>query len=110
LSEAAFLDIGASFNIRGLPDQQFSSPVQTNPPTSNTFLITAVRPLGDLGRGIPNYRISTGFELRFMVPYARIPLRLIFAYNPNAQTSPPPATFLAPEKRFAFRIGFGRTL
>ncbi|HEU0184561.1 MAG TPA: BamA/TamA family outer membrane protein [Blastocatellia bacterium] len=110
LSGAVFFDIGAALNIRGLPEQQFISPVQTNPPTSNTFLVTALRPLGDLGRGIPNYRISTGFELRFLVPVARIPLRLIFAYNPNAQTSPPPATFLAPEKRFAFRIGFGRTL
>jgi outer membrane protein insertion porin family len=110
LSSAVFFDIGAALNIRGLPDQQFRSPVQTNPPVSNTFLITAVRPLGDLGRGIPNYRISTGFELRFLVPAVHIPLRLIFAYNPNAQTSPPPATFLAPEKRFAFRIGFGRTL
>jgi outer membrane protein insertion porin family len=110
LSGAVFFDIGAALNIRGLPDQQFRSPVQTNPPTSDTFLITAVRPLGDLGRGIPNYRISTGFELRFQIPVAHIPLRLIFAYNPNAQTSPPPATFLAPEKRFAFRIGFGRTL
>jgi outer membrane protein insertion porin family len=110
LSGALFFDVGAALNIRGLNDQQFISPLQTNPPSSNTFLITAVRPLGDLGRGIPNYRISTGFELRFLVPVARIPLRLIFAYNPNAQTSPPPATFLAPEKRFAFRIGFGRTL
>lgn len=110
LSGAVFFDIGAALNIRGLPDQQFVNPVQTNPPVANTFLITTVRPLGDLGRGIPNYRISTGFELRFLVPVARIPLRLIFAYNPNAQISPPPATFLAPEKRFAFRIGFGRTL
>jgi len=109
-SGAAFFDIGAALNIRGLKEQQFISPVQITPPVSNTFLITAARPLGDLGRGIPNYRASLGFELRFMVPYAHIPLRLIFAYNPNAQTSPPPATFLAPEKRFAFRIGFGRTL
>jgi hypothetical protein len=45
-----------------------------------------------------------------MVPVVHIPLRFIFAYNPNAQISPPPATLLAPEKRFAFRIGFGRTL
>jgi outer membrane protein insertion porin family len=110
LSGAAFFDIGAALNIRGLKEQQFISPVQINPPVSNASLITAVRPLGDIGRGIPNYRISLGFELRFMVPVAHIPLRLIFAYNPNAQTSPPPATFLAPEKRFAFRIGFGRTL
>ncbi|HEY8461969.1 MAG TPA: BamA/TamA family outer membrane protein, partial [Blastocatellia bacterium] len=110
LSGAAFFDVGAALNIRGLPDQQFISPLRTNPPNSNASLITAVRPLGDLGRGIPNYRISTGFELRFLVPVARIPLRLIFAYNPNAQVSPPPSSLIAPEKRFAFRIGFGRTL
>jgi outer membrane protein insertion porin family len=109
LSGAAFFDIGAALNTRGLKEEQFISPVQINPPIPNTFLITAVRPLGDIDR-IPNYRISLGVELRFMVPIANIPLRLIFAYNPNAQTNPPPATFLAPEKRFAFRIGFGRTL
>ncbi|HEY7182684.1 MAG TPA: BamA/TamA family outer membrane protein [Blastocatellia bacterium] len=109
-SGAAFFDVGAALNIHGLREQQFTSSVQSNPPSSNTFLITAVRPLGDLGRGIPNYRISTGFEIRFQVPVVHIPLRLIFAYNPNAQISPPPATLLAPEKRFAFRIGFGRTL
>src|SRR5262245_49230150 len=108
-SGAAFFDVGAALNIHGLREQQFISSVQSNPPSSNTFLITAVRPLGDIGR-LPNYRISLGVELRVMVPVVHIPLRLIFAYNPNAQISPPPATLLAPEKRFAFRIGFGRTL
>jgi outer membrane protein assembly factor BamA len=109
LSGAAFFDIGAALNIHGLKEQQFVSPTQTNPSLPNTFLITSVRPLGDIGR-LPNYRISLGVELRVMVPVVHIPLRLIFAYNPNAQISPPPATLLAPEKRFAFRIGFGRTL
>jgi outer membrane protein assembly factor BamA len=66
--------------------------------------------LGNIGDQLPNYRISLGVELRVMVPVAHIPLRFIFSYNPNAQISPPPATLLAPEKRFAFRIGFGRTL
>jgi len=69
-----------------------------------------VRPLGDIDGRLPNYRISLGVELRVMVPVVHIPLRFIFAYNPNAQISPPPATLLAPEKRFAFRIGFGRKL
>jgi outer membrane protein insertion porin family len=110
LSGAAFFDIGAALNIRGLNEQQFISPAQTTPPLPNTFLITRVSPLGDIDGRIPNYRISLGVELRFIVPIANFPLRLIFAYNPNAQTSPPPATLLAPEKRFAFRIGFGRTL
>ncbi|HEY9435500.1 MAG TPA: BamA/TamA family outer membrane protein [Blastocatellia bacterium] len=110
LSGAAFFDIGAVFNTGGLKEQQFISPVQTTPPVSNTFLITRVRPLGDIGDRLPNYRISLGVELRVMVPVVHIPLRFIFAYNPNAQISPPPATLLAPEKRFAFRIGFGRTL
>ncbi len=110
LSAAAFFDIGASFNARGIKEQQFISPVQINPPLPNTFLITSVRPLGDIADQIPNYRISLGFELRFLVPIANFPLRLIFAYNPNAQTNPAPVTLLAPERRFAFRIGFGRTL
>ncbi|HKQ72835.1 MAG TPA: BamA/TamA family outer membrane protein [Blastocatellia bacterium] len=110
LSAVAFFDIGASFNTRRLQEQQFISPVQINPPLPNAFLITVARPLGDLDDQIPNYRISLGFELRFLVPIANFPLRLIFAYNPNAQTNPAPATLLAPEKRFAFRIGFGRTL
>jgi outer membrane protein insertion porin family len=109
-SGAAFFDIGAALNIRGLKAQQFTSPVQLTPPVPNTFLITSVRPLGDIDGRLPNYRISLGVELRVMVPVVHIPLRFIFAYNPNAQISPPPATLLAPEKRFAFRIGFGRTL
>lgn len=110
LSGAAFFDIGAAFNANGLNEQQFISPAQTFPPVPNTFLITAVRPLGDIDDQISNYRISLGVELRFIVPVFNIPLRLIFAYNPNAQINPPPTTLFAPEKRFAFRIGFGRTL
>ncbi len=110
LSAAAFFDIGASLNLRGVKDEQFISPVQITPPLPNSFLITRVRPLGDIGGHLPNYRVSLGVELRFQVPIANIPLRLIFAYNPNAQTNPPPATLLTPEKKFAFRIGFGRTL
>jgi hypothetical protein len=74
------------------------------------FLITAASPLRDIDVRIPNCCISLGVELRFIVPIDNFPLRLGLAYNPNAQTNPPPATFLAPEKRFAFRIGFGRTL
>ncbi len=110
LSAAAFFDIGSSFNARGLKEQQFISPVQLTPPVAGASLVTVVRPLGDLADQIPNYRVSLGVELRVMIPVANIPLRLIFAYNPNAQTNPPPLTLLAPERKFAFVIGFGRTL
>src|SRR5262249_26334213 len=110
LSGAAFFDIGAVFNARGVKEQQFTNPVQTNPPVPNTFLITAVRALGAIRDQIPKYRASLRLPLRGPVPVVPIPLRFIFAYTPNAQISPPPATLLAPEKRFAFRIGFGRTL
>ena len=59
-------------NIRGVNEQQFTSPAQTTPPLPNTFLITSVRPLGDINGRIPNYRISLGVELRFIVPIGRI--------------------------------------
>jgi outer membrane protein insertion porin family len=110
VSLAAFFDIGSSFNARRLKEEQFISPVQLIPPVAGASLITAVRPLGDVADQIPNYRISLGGELRVMVPVVNLPLRLIFAYNPNAQVNPPPATLLAPEKRFVFSFGFGRTL
>lgn len=110
LSGAAFFDIGSAFNARGLPVQRFTSPVQLTPPVPNSFLVTQVGPLGGVADQIPSYRISLGVELRIMVPIANLPLRLIFAYNPNAQTRPAPLTLLAPEKKFAFVIGFGRTL
>jgi len=110
LSAAAFFDIGSSFNARALKEQRFTSPAQLTPPVANASLVTVVGPLGDIGDQIPNYRVSLGFELRVMVPVFNLPLRLIFAYNPNAQTNPPPATRLAPERKFAFVIGLGRTL
>ncbi len=110
LSAAAFFDIGSSFNAQRLQEQQFISPAQLNPPTPNSFLVTTVSPLGDVADQIPNYRVSLGVELRVLVPVANLPLRLIFAYNPNAQTNPPPLTLLAREKKFVFVIGFGRTL
>jgi hypothetical protein len=59
---------------------------------------------------LPNFRASLGGELRFMIPVFNVPLRLIFAANPNAQRSPPESALIAPEKRFAFRFGFSRTL
>jgi outer membrane protein insertion porin family len=110
LSMAAFFDIGSSFNARRLKEEQFTSPVQLTPPVAAASLVTVVRPPGDVADQIPNYRISLGGELRLLVPVVNLPLRLIFAYNPNAQVNPPPSTLLAPEKRFAFLFGFGRTL
>jgi len=110
LSVAAFVDVGSSFNARGLKEQRFISPVQLTPPVADASLVTVVGPLGDIADQIPNYRVSLGVELRVMVPVANLPLRLIFAYNPNAQNNPPPSTLLAPERKFAFVIGFGRTL
>jgi outer membrane protein insertion porin family len=110
LSAAAFFDIGSSFNANELNEQRFISPVQLTPPTPNSFLVTTVGPLGEVADEIPNYRVSLGVELRVLVPVANLPLRFIFAYNPNAQTDPPPLTLLAPERRFVFVIGFGRTL
>jgi outer membrane protein insertion porin family len=110
LSLAAFFDIGSSFNAHRLKDEQFISPVQLTPPVMAASLITAVHPLGDIADQIPNYRISLGGEVRILVPFANLPLRLIFAYNPNAQVNPPPATLLAPERRFVFTFGIGRTL
>jgi outer membrane protein insertion porin family len=110
LSMAAFFDIGSSFNARRLKEQQFTSPLQLTPPVAAASLVTVVRPLGDVADRIPNYRISLGGELRVMVPVVNLPLRLIFSYNPNAQVNPPPLTLLAPEKRFVFLFGVGRTL
>jgi outer membrane protein insertion porin family len=110
LALAAFFDVGSSFIIGGVKTQQFVSPAQLTPPVPNSFLVTVVSPLGPDADKIPSYRISFGFEFRVMIPVANIPIRLIFACNPNAQTNPPPSTLLAPERKFAFVIGFGRTL
>jgi outer membrane protein insertion porin family len=110
LSMAFFFDIGSSFNVRKLKEEQFTTPVQLSPPVASASLITIVRPPTDVMDQIPNYRVSLGGELRVHVPVVNLPIRLIFAYNPNAQVSPPPATLLAPEKRFVFLFGVGRTL
>jgi outer membrane protein insertion porin family len=56
-----------------------------------------------------NYRYSVGAELRVQVPVINVPFRLIFAYNPNAQTdtSKPEQVFL--EERTVIRFSVGRT-
>jgi hypothetical protein len=80
------------------------------PPVAAASLVTVVRPVGEIADQIPDYRISLGGEVRILVPMFNLPLRLIFSYNPNAQVDPPPGTLFAPERRFTFSIGLGRTL
>ena len=106
LSAAAFFDIGASFSARRLSEQRTeSSSILAGIPIT---LITVLRPLEK--QLTPAYRISFGAELRFSVPVLKLPLRLIFAVNPNAQVRPANPALIVPEKRFAFVIGFSRTL
>jgi outer membrane protein insertion porin family len=106
LSAAAFFDFGASFNTRALEQQRF----EALPQSGSVGLLTVLSPLLPTEDTLPRYRFSLGGELRFPIPVLNIPIRLIFAANPNAQREVPGSTFLAPEKRFAFRIGFTRTL
>ncbi|HEV8483661.1 MAG TPA: outer membrane protein assembly factor BamA [Blastocatellia bacterium] len=51
------------------------------------------------------YRYSLGGEIRVQVPVINVPFRLIFAWNPNAQTR---NLYLLEEKR-AIRFSVGRT-
>ncbi|HWO01442.1 MAG TPA: BamA/TamA family outer membrane protein [Blastocatellia bacterium] len=109
LSAAAFFDFGASFNSRALEPERFETGPQTGLSGSSSIL-TVLTPLASIEDTLPRYRFSLGGEFRFPIPVLNIPIRLIFALNPNAQQNVPTSTFLAPEKRFAFRIGFSRTL
>ncbi|HEU4387478.1 MAG TPA: BamA/TamA family outer membrane protein, partial [Blastocatellia bacterium] len=88
-SAAAFADYGASYNLRNLSEEQFA----------RGSSLTVVRP-ADIN--YPSWRVSTGVELRFLVPAVNLPIRLIFAANPNAQRSVPAGSLLVPEKRFGF--------
>ncbi|MEW6730221.1 MAG: outer membrane protein assembly factor BamA [Acidobacteriota bacterium] len=67
-----------------------------------------VRLSQDLSGFRENFRASVGGELRVQVPVIGAPVRLIFAYNPNARTQPIPAS-PEPEPRRSFRISIGRT-
>jgi len=109
ISAAAFFDIGASLNARRLDTERFVMQVP-NQQLGTIDVITVLSRPAEPEFQLPNYRYSTGFELRFPVPVLNIPLRLIFAANPNAQTTTPAGALVAPEKRFAFRVGFSRTL
>ncbi|MEK6303795.1 MAG: BamA/TamA family outer membrane protein [Acidobacteriota bacterium] len=109
LSAAAFFDFGASFNARALRQEQFQGRPQSTQ-SGSVSLLTVLSPLSTNEDTLPRYRFSLGGELRFPIPVLNIPIRLIFAANPNAQRDSAGSAFRAPEKRFAFRIGFSRTL
>ncbi|HYV04442.1 MAG TPA: BamA/TamA family outer membrane protein, partial [Blastocatellia bacterium] len=109
ISAAAFFDFGASFNLRALRQERFEGKPQSTQ-FGSVSLLTVLSPLASAEDTLPPYRFSLGGELRFPIPVLNIPIRLIFAANPNAQRDPAVSTFRAPEKRFAFRIGFSRTL
>jgi outer membrane protein insertion porin family len=106
-STAAFFDFGASFNARSLERERFGPQSSLTGPAR---VLTVLSPLSPSEDTLPRYRFSLGGEFRFAIPVLNIPIRLIFAANPNAQRNVPVSTFIAPEKRFAFRIGFSRTL
>jgi outer membrane protein insertion porin family len=107
LSAAAFADFGASFNIRHLSQERVESAGRIQPFDTPVIIATVLQPIDS---GLPDYRVSVGAELRIQIPVLNIPLRLIVSANPNAQRRLPPGVLLAPEKRFSFGFGFGRTL
>ncbi len=110
LSSAAFFDIGTSFNARSLIKESFETMTTVQSTGAPVTVVTVLKPLKPGQDFLPSYRASLGGELRFPIPVLNIPLRLIFAWNPNAQQQVPAGALLAPEKRFAFRVGFSRTL
>jgi outer membrane protein insertion porin family len=107
---AAFFDIGGSFNARRLVEEGFDTTTELRPTGTPVTIRTVLKPPGDPAGKLPRYRASLGGELRLPVPLLNIPLRLIFAWNPNAQRSLPEGVLLPAERRFAFRVGFSRTL
>lgn len=110
LSAASFFDIGASFAARRVIKESFETMTTVQSTGAPVTVVTVLKPLKPGQDLLPSYRASLGGELRFPIPVLNIPLRLIFAWNPNAQKHVPDGALLAPEKRFAFRVGFSRTL
>jgi outer membrane protein insertion porin family len=110
LSSAAFFDIGTSFDSRSLVKESFETMTRVQSTNAPVTVLTVLKPLKPGQDFLPSYRASLGGELRLPIPVLNIPLRLIFAWNPNAQEHVPAGALLAPEKRFAFRVGFSRTL
>src|SRR5262249_47081183 len=58
---------------------------------------------------LENMRASVGMEFRVQVPVINVPFRLIFAYNPNANTTPNSIDprVLSPERRTVVRFSIG---
>ena len=110
LSTAAFFDIGTSFNARSLVKESFETMTTVQSTGAPVTVLTVLKPLKPGQDFLPHYRASLGGEIRFPIPVLNIPLRLIFVWNPNAQKVVPDGALLAPEKRFALRVGFSRTL
>ena len=110
LSAAAFVDIGGSYNARRLVEERFETTSQIQSTGAPVKVLTVLKPLSAGQDFLPRYRASLGGEFRFPIPILNIPLRLIFAWNPNAQKVFPDGALVAPEKRFTFRVGFTRTL
>jgi outer membrane protein insertion porin family len=52
---------------------------------------------------VSEFRISTGAELRFIMPVLNVPFRLIYAINPNRQT--PIEKLYTPYSTFKFAVG-----
>jgi len=50
-------------------------------------------------------RVSTGLELRFMVPILNLPLRFIYAFNPNRDATEIAAPWNVKSSTFKFAIG-----
>lgn len=110
LSAAAFVDFAGSFNARELVRESFETLTTVQSTGEPVRVLTVLKPLKPGQDLRPDYRASLGGEIRFPIPVINVPLRLIFAWNPNAQNQVPAGALLAPEKRFAFRVGFSRTL
>jgi outer membrane protein insertion porin family len=56
---------------------------------------------------LPDFKTSTGAEIRFFMPVLNVPFRLIFAYNP--QRDGVLDNQLLPQKRFTFKFAVGST-
>jgi outer membrane protein insertion porin family len=121
-----FLDPTTGLPIRGLlvqgdrllTKEEFAQLTRVGPVDPLTNLPFGVHPLYLRGEAqentvarisqslfskIGDYRSSLGLELRVQLPVVNVPFRLIYAYNPNAQST----IFL--EKKSVFRFSIGRT-
>lgn len=74
---------------------------------------TAVRLSKSVFSNLSDFRSSIGAELRIQLPVVNVPIRLIYAFNPNARTGVitniPGVQFTLGEQRSVFRFSIGRT-